>query len=82
MFDELLVGLEDSPAAKFIVPELGDEIDSGIGLSYGLPAMWPGGPVQHLYVGVNFILPVMEHEFGHRSLNVLVRVCEDKYDGF
>jgi hypothetical protein len=39
MFDELLVMLEYSPAAKFIVPNWRDKVDSGIELSYGLPAM-------------------------------------------
>ncbi len=43
------------PVAKFIVPDWGDKVDSGIGLSYR-PATYAGRPVLQPYAGVNYIL--------------------------
>ncbi len=52
------------PVGKFIVPDQGDKVDYGIGLSY-LPVRlhtvgWRAGRTTR----ANFILPVRDYEFG------------------
>jgi hypothetical protein len=51
----------ERPVAKFIVPDWGDKVDSGIGLSYRPARLLAGGSVQQRYDGVNFIPPVRDY---------------------
>jgi hypothetical protein len=45
--------------AKFIVPEWGDKVKSGIGLSNrACQATWPGGLVRQPYAVFDFIPPL------------------------
>jgi hypothetical protein len=51
------------PEAKFKVPDWGDKVNSGIGLSYRparLHRLVHSGPVRQPYDGVDFISPVMD----------------------
>jgi hypothetical protein len=44
------------PVAKFIVPDWGDKVDSGIGLSYRPAKLhMVGRPVQQPYARVNYV---------------------------
>jgi hypothetical protein len=44
------------PEAKFSVPDWGELVESGIGLSYRLANLcMPGGPVQQPYARVDYI---------------------------
>ncbi len=61
------------PIAKFLVPDWGDKIDSGIGLSYptGPPATQDGRPVRQPYVEVNYVyIPVRDYEFGYSLVSM------------
>jgi hypothetical protein len=53
------------PVAKFIVPDWGDIVDSGIGFSYR-----PAGlcSLAGRYVRVDFIPPVIDYEFGYKRV--------------
>jgi hypothetical protein len=61
--------------AEFIVPDWGDKVNSGIGLSYR-PA---GGPVRQPYGGVDYISPVRDHEFGLRNCCLMGSPCICSY---
>ncbi len=49
--------------AKFIVPDWGDKVNSGIGLSYRTAR-----PVRQPCAGVNYIPPVKDYEFSYSAL--------------
>jgi hypothetical protein len=55
-----------SPVVKFIVPDCGILVDSGIGSSYRLARLHRlGGPVRKPYAGVNIYPPIRDYEFGY-----------------
>ncbi len=54
------------PVVRFIVPDCGILVDSGIGSSYRLARLHRlEGPVRKPYAGVNIYPPFRDYEFGY-----------------
>jgi hypothetical protein len=69
-----MVSFMCNPVGKFIDPDWGDKVNSGIGLS----ATWAGGPVRQPYAGVDLIPQSWIYEFSYwfQTLTIYLSISQ------